>query len=111
MVDTGVDYNQADLQPLGVGSFSAFAGTAQDTNGHGTHIAGTIAARNNATDVAVSLLRNISRSPVYSIVVNVPLSSIVLSMVKLTYARRSIPNGVAVTSSMVHRPSASNTSS
>ena len=51
VVDTGVDYNHADLQPLGIGSYSAFAGTAQDDNGHGTHVAGTIAARNNAVGV------------------------------------------------------------
>jgi subtilisin family serine protease len=51
VVDTGVDYNHTDLQPLGVQSFSAFGGTAQDDNGHGTHVAGTIAARNNSTDV------------------------------------------------------------
>ena len=45
VVDTGVDYNHADLRPLGVQSYTAFAGTAQDDNGHGTHVAGTIAAR------------------------------------------------------------------
>jgi subtilisin len=50
-VDTGVDFNHADLQPLGAVSFSAFAGSAQDGNGHGTHVAGTIAARNNTLDV------------------------------------------------------------
>jgi subtilisin family serine protease len=51
VVDTGVDFNHPDLQPLGSGSFSAFGNTAQDNNGHGTHVAGTIAARNNSTDV------------------------------------------------------------
>jgi subtilisin len=51
VVDTGVDFNHADLQPLGAASFSAFAGTAQDNNGHGTHVAGTIAARHNTIDV------------------------------------------------------------
>lgn len=51
VVDTGVDFNHADLQPLGGASFSAFGGTAQDNNGHGTHVAGTIAARNNAVGV------------------------------------------------------------
>lgn len=51
VVDTGVDYNHADLQPLGGASFSAFAGTAQDNNGHGTHVSGTIAARHNTIGV------------------------------------------------------------
>jgi subtilisin family serine protease len=50
VVDTGIDFNHPDLQP-GTASYSAFAGTAQDDNGHGTHVAGTIAARNNALDV------------------------------------------------------------
>ncbi len=44
---------QKPLQPLGIGSYSAFIGTAQDDNGHGTHVAGTIAvivaAGNEAT--------------------------------------------------------------
>lgn len=51
VVDTGVDFNHADLKPLGGVSFSAFGGSALDNNGHGTHVAGTIAARNNSTDV------------------------------------------------------------
>jgi subtilisin len=50
VVDTGVDFNHTDLQPLGGASFSAFGGTAQDGNGHGTHVAGTVAARNNGSD-------------------------------------------------------------
>jgi subtilisin len=51
VVDTGIDFNHADLVPLGVASFSAFGGSALDNNGHGTHVAGTIAARHNAIDV------------------------------------------------------------
>ena len=51
VVDTGVDFNHTDLQPLGTASFSAFGGSAQDDNSHGTHVAGIIAARNNASDV------------------------------------------------------------
>ncbi len=51
VVDTGVDFNHTDLQPLGAASFSAFLSSAQDNNGHGTHVAGTIAAHNNTTDV------------------------------------------------------------
>ncbi|MDO8541915.1 MAG: S8 family serine peptidase [Opitutaceae bacterium] len=51
VVDTGVDFNHADLQPLASASFSAFGSSALDNNGHGTHVAGTIAARNNSIDV------------------------------------------------------------
>lgn len=51
VVDSGVDLNHADLQPLGAASFSAFGGSPHDNNGHGTHVAGTIAARNNFIDV------------------------------------------------------------
>lgn len=52
VVDTGLDFNHVDLQPLGTASFDAFGGSAQDGNGHGTHVGGIIAARNNAQDVA-----------------------------------------------------------
>lgn len=51
VVDTGVDFNHADLQPLGGASFSAFGSSAQDDNSHGSHVAGIIAARNNTIDV------------------------------------------------------------
>lgn len=51
VVDTGVDFDHNDLKPLGASSFSAFGSSAQDNNGHGTHVAGIIAARNNSTDV------------------------------------------------------------
>jgi len=52
VVDTGLDFNHADLQPLGAASFSAYKGkSAQDDNGHGTHVGGIIAARNNGIDV------------------------------------------------------------
>jgi subtilisin len=51
VVDTGIDFNHNDLQPLGAASFSAFGGSAQDDQGHGTHVSGTIAARNNNIDV------------------------------------------------------------
>jgi subtilisin len=51
VVDTGIDFNHADLQPIGAISFSAFGGSALDNNGHGTHCAGIVAARNNTRDV------------------------------------------------------------
>ncbi|MHA3775709.1 S8 family serine peptidase [Verrucomicrobiota bacterium sgz303538] len=51
VVDTGIDFNHSDLKPLGALSFSAFGSSAQDDHGHGTHVAGIIAAHNNNIDV------------------------------------------------------------
>jgi subtilisin family serine protease len=51
IVDTGIDFNHTDLKPLGGLSYSAFGASAQDDNGHGTHVAGIVAARNNTIDV------------------------------------------------------------
>lgn len=51
VLDTGVDLAHKDLKPLGTASFSAFGASAQDDHGHGTHVAGIIAARNNTIDV------------------------------------------------------------
>lgn len=52
VLDTGLDFNQPDLAPAlddpGTTSFSAFTGSSgQDDNGHGTHVAGIIAALDN----------------------------------------------------------------
>ena len=49
VVDTGVDLAHHDL--AAVDAFSAFGGSAQDDNGHGTHVSGIIAALNNGIDV------------------------------------------------------------
>jgi subtilisin family serine protease len=55
VVDTGLDFNHADLglapELPGVNSFSAFGGSCEDFEGHGTHVGGIIAARNNTIDV------------------------------------------------------------
>jgi len=50
VVDTGIDFTHADLKPLGAACFTAYA-SCQDDNGHGTHVTGIIAARNNTIDV------------------------------------------------------------
>jgi subtilisin len=51
IIDTGIDLAHTDLNSRS-GKDCVQPGTpAQDDNGHGTHVAGTVAAKNNGTDV------------------------------------------------------------
>jgi len=54
ILDTGIDFNHLDLLP-GTAQFNALIGAiptnAQDDHGHGTHVAGTVAALHNTFDV------------------------------------------------------------
>lgn len=53
IIDTGVDYDHPDLNVDVVRSLSFISGqsTADDLNGHGTHVAGIIGAKNNAIGI------------------------------------------------------------
>lgn len=46
IVDTGLDLDHRDLLPLGAPCFTAFA-SCEDDSGHGTHVGGIVAARND----------------------------------------------------------------
>ena len=51
IIDTGIDLNHTDLN-TSKNCHAAFGfNTPDDGNGHGTHVAGTIAAKNNSQDV------------------------------------------------------------
>src|SRR4051794_1515509 len=50
VIDTGVDLSHPDLNAVS-GTNCVGSGAAQDDNGHGSHVAGTIGAKNNASGV------------------------------------------------------------
>ncbi|MCC7477798.1 S8 family serine peptidase [bacterium] len=50
VLDTGIDLTHPDLAGAIIGSYNATgSGSANDGNGHGSHVAGIIGARNNST--------------------------------------------------------------
>ena len=53
IVDTGIDYTHPELKDRYQGGFNAITGTSdpKDDEGHGTHVAGTIAASDNGIGV------------------------------------------------------------
>ncbi|WP_420125295.1 S8 family serine peptidase [Longimicrobium sp.] len=51
IIDSGIDLNHTDLNTSRACHAAFGYNTAADGNGHGTHVAGTIAAKNNSQDV------------------------------------------------------------
>jgi subtilisin family serine protease len=51
VIDTGIDYTHPDLAANVVGGKSCVGSSYKDGNGHGTHVAGTIAGINNTQGV------------------------------------------------------------
>lgn len=50
VIDSGVDLQNPDLNAVAGTDCTTQGGTTQDVNGHGTHVAGIIGARNSGTD-------------------------------------------------------------
>jgi subtilisin len=50
ILDTGIDFTHADLAVSG-SAFTAYGSSCQDDQGHGTHVAGIVAAGDNGIDV------------------------------------------------------------
>lgn len=64
IIDTGIDLNHFDLSPINSGYNPISSGQQpEDQNGHGTHVAGTIAARKNGKGI-VGVAPNIKLYPV-----------------------------------------------
>jgi subtilisin family serine protease len=51
IIDTGIDSSHPDLNVVGHENPSGARGGNQDCDGHGTHVAGTVAAKDNADNV------------------------------------------------------------
>ena len=51
IIDSGIDLNHTDLNTSRACHAAFGYNTPQDGNGHGTHVAGTVAAKNNGQDV------------------------------------------------------------
>ncbi|MBF8306054.1 MAG: hypothetical protein HW398_1242, partial [Acidobacteria bacterium] len=79
IVDTGLAFSHPDLglapEVPGVNSFNAFGGSCEQIHGHGTHVGGIVAARNNTVGVvgvapqATLYCVNVFRpDPVYEVV-------------------------------------------
>lgn len=63
VIDTGIDTGHPDLNTGPGANFAAGKNTVEDGNGHGTHVAGIIAAKNNGIDV-VGVAANATVHPV-----------------------------------------------
>lgn len=66
IIDTGISTSHPDLNVIGGKSclLFSFLGNYDDGNGHGTHVAGTIAAKNNKTNGVVGVIPG---APLYAV--------------------------------------------